>query len=444
MSDSASQSYVVRAEIHHVPGNPFTNGSALQSFADGALVVADGSIAMVGAWEEVRARFPEAEVLDARGAFLLPGFVDTHVHFPQVGVIGTMGLELLDWLERRTFPHEARLRDPQQAERTADRFIRQLVRNGTTAALVFGSHFAGAQDALFRAAERIGARITSGLVVSDRNLPEALQVDPAEARETSLELASHWHGRGRIRYAVTPRFSVSCSEAMLEACGDVFASRDDLWFTSHLNESVEEIAVVRGLFPRARDYLDTYQEVGLLSRRSVLAHNVHVTDRELPRLAATDASVAHCPSSNGFLGSGLFPLRGHLAAGVRVALGSDVGAGTSLNLLSEACQAYQTQMVQTDGQRLGPAQLLYLATRAGADALALDEVGDLRPGTAADFVLIRPQPDSTFAAVLEDQEEPDQRLGAIVTLAREQSISEVYIAGQRVYPWTEAPADPPA
>lgn len=434
MSDFATDGgpRLYRAEIHHTPESPFAGGR-LESHPDGGLAVRGEAIEMVGSWDSVRARFPAAEVIDARDAILLPGLIDAHVHFPQMGVIGSMGMGLLEWLERRTFPHEIRLRDPEVARRTADTFVSQLARNGTTSALVFGSHFAAAQEELFSAANRIGLRITSGLVVSDRNLPDELRLSPERAFAESDALATRWHDHGRLRYAVTPRFSVSCTEAMLDACGQLLASREDLWFTSHLNENSDEVAFVRELFPAARDYLDTYESAGLVGVRSVLAHDVHPTDAELSRLAAAGASVAHCPSSNSFIGSGLFPMRRHVAHGVRIALGSDVGAGTGPGILKEACQAYQTQMVHPDREPLAPAHVLYLATRAGADVLGLDRVGDLRSGQAADFVLIRPRAGGTLAAVLSDQELPEQRLGAVITLAGEDSVWATYVAGSPVY-----------
>lgn len=421
-----------RAELYHAPDSPFSGGQ-LESYEDGGLAVCGETIEMAGPWASVRARFPTAEVVDARGAILLPGFVDTHVHFPQIGVLGAMGMPLLEWLERRTFPYEIRLRDREIARRTATRFVSQLARNGTTSALVFGSHFPDAQEELFAAAAHIGLRITSGLVVSDRNLPDDLKLSPEQALASGGSLMNRWHGRGRLRYAVTPRFSVSCSEAMLDACAELLTTRTDLWFTSHLNENLEEVAFVRDLFPNARDYLDTYERSGLVSARSVFAHNVHPTDAELSRLATAGASIAHCPSSNSFLGSGLFAMRRHVAHGIRIALGSDVGAGTGLGILKEACQAYQMQMIHPEREPLGPAHALYLATRAGGDVLGLEQVGDLRPGKAADFVLIRPPVGSTLEAVLAEQDLPVQRLGAVITLAGEDSVWATYVGGSPIY-----------
>ncbi|MBV9358549.1 MAG: guanine deaminase, partial [Chloroflexi bacterium] len=396
---------IVRAQVAHTPRNPFADERALQAFSDGAVAFADGRIVACGSWHDVRGTCPDADVVDARDAILLPGFVDCHVHYPQIGVIGALGLGLLDWLQSVALPEEARLADLSYAIPVAAEFVRGLVMNGTTTALVFGSHFPDAQEALFVAASAVGLRVASGLVVSDRGLLPELEVSPEVAFERSHGLIARWHGRDLTRYAVTPRFSASCSDAMLEACGELARSVPGLLFTTHLNETQGEVELVSSLFPWAGDYLETYERHGLLSAGSVFAHNVHGTEDEVRRLGAAGATVAHCPSSNSFLGSGLFPLRRHLDAGVRVALGTDVGAGTGLSMLKEGLMAYQVQMLFEDGYRMGPAHLLYLATAGGAAAMGVgDELGDLAPGKSADFVLARPQAGSTLEAVLERTE----------------------------------------
>jgi guanine deaminase len=424
---------IVRAQLAHTPSDPFAQDNALETFADGALAFAAGRILASGEYANVQSRHPDAEIIDARDAILLPGFVDCHVHYPQIAVIGAMGLELLDWLRTRTLPEETRLADDAYAAQTARVFVGALAANGTTTALVFGSHFPGAQEALFSAAYESGLRITSGLVVSDRNLLPELEITPVAAFEASRALIERWHGRGRLRYAVTPRFSVSCSEDMLEVCRALQEEADGLLFTSHVNENRSEIEFVAELFPWARDYLETYERFELVHERSVLAHDVHPTDDELRRLAAARASIAHCPSSNAFLGSGVFAMRRHLEHDVRFALGTDVGAGTGLSMFKEGLMAYHMQMAWPDGHRLGPAHILYLATLAGARALGLeDEVGDLSPGKSADFVLVRPPEGGTLHAVLERSPSLEATLGALFTLAREESIAEVRVAGEVV------------
>jgi guanine deaminase len=425
---------IIRARIAHTPRDPFAGEDALETFDDGALAFREGTILACGAWTDVRPAHPDAEVLDRRDCVLLPGLVDTHVHYPQVAVIGAMGLELLDWLAQRTLPEEAKMADLAHARLTARRFVRGLAANGTTAALVFGSHFPGAQEALFEEAEERGLRIASGLVVSDRNLRPDLEVTPEAAYRESRALIERWHGRGRLRYAVTPRFSVSCTEPMLDACRALLDETPDALFTSHVNENPSEIAFVAELFPGTRDYVDTYEQAGLLRDRSVLAHNVHVSDDELRRLAAARTSIAHCPSSNAFLASGIFPMHRHLEHGVKFGLGTDVGAGTGLSLLKEGLVSYHVQMVRDQGHRMLPAHLLHLATAAGARALGMDdEIGDLSAGKCADLVLLRPPAESTLEAVLESAPDWDATLGALFTLAREESVAEVRVGGDVVF-----------
>ncbi len=428
----ATSTTILRARVAHTPGDPFAGDDALEAFDDGAVAFDRGVILATGPYAAVRAEHPDADVLDRRDCILLPGLVDTHVHYPQIAVIGAMGLRLLDWLATRTLPEESKMVDATHARRTAQRFVHGLASNGTTTALVFGSHFPSAQEVLFQEAARSGLRISSGLVVSDRNLRPDLHVTPEAAYTASRHLRERWHGRGRLRYAVTPRFSVSCSEAMLDACRALLD--DGVMFTSHVNESPGEIAFVRELFPEARDYLDTYERAGLLGKCSVLAHNVHVSDDELDRLAASRTAVAHCPSSNAFLASGIFPMARHVEHGVCFGMGTDVGAGTGLSMLKEGLVAYHVQMVREQGQMLGPGHLLWLATVAGARAIGLGDVcGDLRPGKAADFVLLRPGPGSTLAAVLDEAPDWDAALGAVFTLAREETVLETRVAGEIVF-----------
>jgi guanine deaminase len=426
---------LLRARVAHTPRDPFAGDGALETFDDGAVAFADGRILATGPYASVRAAHPDADVVDARDAILLPGLVDTHVHYPQLGVIGAMGLDLLDWLTTRTLPAEARMADPEYARATAETFVRALAANGTTTALVFGSHFVGAQEALFAAAEAAGLRIASGLVLSDRSLRPELETTAERAYEESRALIERWHGRGRLRYAVSPRFSVSCSEGLLEACGAATDAAAGVLVTSHLNESPREIARVAELFPWARDYLETYERFGLVRGCAVYAHDVHPTDDELRRLAAGGAAIAHCPSSNAFLGSGIFGMRRHRDHGVRFGLGTDVGAGTGPSMLKEALTAYQVQMIAPQREPLGPAHLLHLATSAGAAALGLaDEVGDLTPGKHADMVLLRPPAGSTLEAVLAESPSWDAALGALFSLAREESVAEVRVGGEVVFP----------
>ncbi len=406
----------------------------LEAIGDGGVYLEGGRIADTGPFAEVRARHPEAPVRRLAGGLLLPGFVDAHVHYPQTGVIGALGLDLLDWLGRVTLPAEARFADAAYARREARTFLRALVGSGTTRALVFGSHYAPAQAALFEEAEALGFPLTSGLATGDRNLRSELHTTPERAYEENQALIERFHGKNGLRYAVTPRFALAASEALLEVSGALLRAHPDLHFQTHLNENPHEIEAVARLFPAARDYLDVYDRFGLVGPRAVFAHDVHPNPRELERLAAADAWVAHCPSSNAFLGSGLFPMRTHLTAGARFALGSDVGAGTRFSLLGEAMDAYKTQRVREDGVNLSAAALLWLATRAGAAALAQgDEAGGLESGMSADLVWLRPLPNSTLEAVLKHAESAEHAMGALFALAREAEVAAVWIRGRLVF-----------
>ena len=417
--------------IIDVPGDPFAGDpeQALAADDEGALLVRDGIIRARGSLTSVRAAYPDEPVTRLDGGLLLPGFVDTHVHYPQLRAIGGLGMPLLDWLERCALPEEARLADRDYARAVAGEFLAGLTGSGTTSALVFGSHFPGAMEELFTAADRCGLNLTSGLVVSDRILRPDLLDTPEEALTGSSELISRWHEHGRLRYAVPPRFSLSASDEMLDVCAELLGK--GVWFTSHINENLAEIAQVAGLFPEARHYLDTYRRHGLVTERSVFAHNVHPDDAELATLAEHGASVSHCATSNCALGSGLFPLRRHLDHGVHVALGSDVGAGVGLFLPKEALQAYFVQqLLGADGVSLTPVHLLYLATRAGALALGLDgQVGDFGPGKDFDAVWLRPEPGTPLAVNLAHSVSPSDALARVFALATPADVAGVWIRG---------------
>lgn len=424
---------IFKGTFFDTPDNPMTGGS-LRAAPDSALFVTDGVISARGSFAELQASHPDEPVEDLSGGLVLPGFVDTHVHYPQVRTIGALGMPLLDWLEKSALPEEARLADDDYAAEVATEFVSGLARGGTTTALVFGSHFPGAVDALFTEVNRVGLRVTSGLVVSDRILREDLHTDPDRAYADSMRLVERWHGVGHLRFAVIPRFSLSCTDSLLAACRSLLDDVPDLWFTTHLNENVAEIATVTGLFEGSAHYLDTYAKHGLVGRRSVFAHNVHPTEAELHDLAAADATVAHCPTSNSALGSGLFPLKAHLAAGVRVALGSDVGAGTGFTLFKEGLQAYfMQQLLGEAGHPLTAPDLLHLATRAGAEALGLDDViGDFSIGRQFDALWVNPEPGSTMDVALRHAFSAEDALAKAFALGTSPAVRDVWVAGRRI------------
>jgi guanine deaminase len=423
-----------RATLFHTPANPFREEGALHSYADGGLLVRDGRIVASGDFDAVRRADPDAAIVDWRGGVLLPGLVDAHVHYPQLPIIGRLGRTLLEWLEQVALPEEARMAEERYAAECARRFITTLAAHGTTTALVFGAHFAAATAALFEAAGETGLRIISGLVLSDRFLLPPLLQSVECAYRDSTELIRRFHGRGRLLYAVTPRFALSTSDAMLDMCQTLLREHQELRVQSHVNESLDEVRMVAEQFPWAADYVSVYDRFGLTGSRAVLAHNVHPTESELERLASTGTAIAHCPTSNAALGSGIFPLRRHLQAGVHVALGTDVGGGTGPGMLKEGLQAYLMQRVAADGVLLDAARLLYLSTFAGADALGLaHEIGSLCPGKSADFVHLRPPAGSALDTVLRHAPAPEDALAAIFTLGGAESVREVRVEGTVVH-----------
>ena len=423
-----------RGSFLDTPDDPF-RGGVLRAEEDGGLLVDDdGIIAARGSFASLASAYPEATLVDVRGGLVLPGLVDTHVHFPQLRCIGALGMPLLDWLDQCALPEEARLADPAYAGELARAFVNALAGAGTTTALVFGAHFLDATDALFAEADALGLRITAGLVVSDRDLRADLLVPAGRAYDDSLALAKKWHGVRRNRYAVTPRFALSCTPEMLDACASLLNDVPGSMLTSHVNENAAEIARVRELFPDATSYADAYARHGLLVPGSVLAHDVHPTADELGALAAAGVAVAHCPTSNLMLGSGLFPLRAHLDAGVPVALGSDVGAGTGLSLFKEGLQAYFVQQALAgEGVPLTSAHLLHLATTAGAAALDLaTTVGFFGEGMAFDACWLRPSTGTPLDILLRFAASPEDALAKAFAHATSADVAQVWVAGEVV------------
>jgi guanine deaminase len=423
-----------RGTFLDTPEDPFRGGS-LRAEDDGGLLVDDaGTIVARGSYAPLSSAHPGVEVVDLRGGLVLPGLVDTHVHFPQLRCIGALGMPLLEWLENCALPEEARLADPAYAAELARAFVGALANAGTTTALVFGAHYVDATEALFAEADRVGLRITSGLVVSDRHLRDDLLTTPIRAYDDSLVLAKRWHGVRRLRYAVIPRFALSCSPDLLDSCAALLTDLPGSTLTTHLNENPAEIERVRELFPGATSYVDSYARHGLLGPTSVLAHNVHPTPSELDALGTAGVAVAHCPTSNLTLGSGLFPLRAHLEAGVRVALGSDVGAGTGLSLFKEGLQAYFVQQALGEaGVALTAAHLLHLATSAGAEALGLGATtGSFCVGKAFDALWLRPRSETPLDILLRHARSPADAVAKAFAHATSADVARVWVGGQAV------------
>jgi len=351
------------------------------------VLVKGGRVLEAGAADTILARHPGATRHDFGDALISPGFVDAHAHYPQTGIIASWGSRLIEWLQTYTFPEEARFDDPVHARAVAGRYLDLLLDHGTTTVCSYATSHRESVEALFEAAEARGMRILAGKTCMDRNAPDLLLDTPERAHEESAALIARWHGRGRARYAITPRFAPTSSAEQLEALGALWAAHPDCLMQTHLSEQAEEIAWVRDLFPEARDYLDVYERFGLIGRGALYGHCIHLEPRERARLAETGAVLVHCPTSNSFIGSGLFDMPRALDEGQRVALATDTGGGSSFSMLRTMAAAYE--VAQLRGRALHPAQLWWLATGAGAAALGLEGViGTIAPGAEADLVII--------------------------------------------------------
>jgi len=404
---------------------------ALLHLPDALVVMRDGRIAGLGDHATERGRWPDdLAVHHHPDGLIAAGFVDAHVHYPQMEMTGASGETLLDWLRRYTYPAEARFADPAHAARVAALFLRALLRAGTTTAAVYCTVHEHSADALFAEAARLGMRIVAGKVLMDRNAPDALLDGDDHGIPATRRLIGRWHGHGRLLYAITPRFAPALTDAALEAAGRLWRENPGTLVQTHLCETEEEIAWVRELFPAAPSYLDVYARAGLTGPGAVMGHAVHVTDGDLETLRRTGCGVAHCPSSNLFLGSGLFGLHAARAAGVRTGLGSDVGAGTGLSPLRTLGDAYKVARLR--GARLHPAQAFWLATRGGAEALGLeDRIGSLAPGMEADLVVLDPRATPELALATERADLPGT-LAALTALGDERAVRATYVGGRLV------------
>ncbi|MBN9508970.1 MAG: guanine deaminase [Alphaproteobacteria bacterium] len=429
---------ILRGRLLWFVDDPFTMGDApSHRYApDGALLVADGRIAAAGEAQDVLAQAPAGtHVDDHRPHLILPGFIDTHIHFPQTHVIASYGEQLLDWLNRYTFVEEQKYADPAHAARQAQFFCDELLRQGTTTAVVYSSVHAAATEALFVAAAGRGMRIAAGKVMMDRNAPEALRDTPEEGYRESKALIARWHGRGRAQYVISPRFAITSTEAQLEAAGTLLREHPDCLAQTHMSENLGEIAAVRSLFPGMADYSSVYERFGLLSPRTLLGHCIHLAPEEWDRLAAQGAVAVHCPTSNLFIGSGLFDFAAALdrARPVRLSLATDVGGGTSYSMLRTAAEAYK--VAQLRGFNLSPFAALHLMTRGNALAMGLDGViGSFAPGAEADAVVLDSHAIPALAHRMETVRDLAEELFALITLGDERCVRATYVMGELANP----------
>ncbi|HZX15546.1 MAG TPA: guanine deaminase [Pseudomonas sp.] len=423
-----------RAAILHNIADPAVVGveQSYEYFEDGVLVIENGQVARVGHAAELLPTLKGVEITEYRDALITPGFIDTHIHYPQTGMIASYGEQLLDWLNTYTFPTEQQFADKAHAADVAGIFLKELLRNGTTTALVFGTVHKQSVDAFFEAAEALNLRMIAGKVLMDRNAPDYLTDTPESGYADSKELIERWHGKGRLHYAVTPRFAPTSTPEQLTLAGKLLGEYPDLYMHTHLSENRKEIEWVKALFPERKGYLDVYDHYKLIGARSVFAHGVHLCDDECKRLAETGSAVAFCPTSNLFLGSGLFDLNKLEQHGVRVGLGTDVGAGTSFSQLQSLNEAYKVMQLQ--GKKLDPFKSLYLATLGGAHALYLDDkLGNFESGKDADFVVLDYNATPLISYRMQQAKTLEERLFALTMLGDDRAVKETFAAGQSVH-----------
>ncbi len=377
---------LILGQVLTYSGDPFAEGlSAARVIPDGAVAIEGPRIAAVGEAAALRARYPQARIHDHGRKLLSAGFIDAHVHYPQTAIIASWGKRLIDWLNTYTFPEEMRFSDPAYAQEIANRYLDLVLARGTTTVCSYATIHPASVDAIFTAARSRGMRLFAGKTCMDRNAPEGLRDTAGSAYDDSKRLLEQWHGVDRLSYVITPRFSPTSTPEQLAALGALWREYPDCLMQTHLSEQTDEIAWVKDLFPQSRDYLDTYEAQGLLREGAVYGHAIHLTDRERARLVEAGASLVHCPTSNTFIGSGLFDMT--LASRLRVGLATDTGGGSNFSMLHTMAAAYE--VAQLRGQSLHPAQLWWLATQGSARALRCeDRIGNLAPGMEADLIVI--------------------------------------------------------
>lgn len=423
-----------RAAILHSLADPAVVGveQSYEYFEDGILLIENGKVAQVGAAAELLPKLAGVEITEYSDALITPGYIDTHIHYPQTGMIASYGEQLLDWLNTYTFPTEQQFADKAHASDVAAIFLKELLRNGTTTALVFGSVHPQSVDAFFEQADKLNLRMIAGKVLMDRNAPDYLTDTAESGYAESKALIERWHGKGRLHYAVTPRFAPTSTPEQLELAGKLLGEYPDLYMHTHLSENRKEIEWVKELFPERKGYLDVYDHHRLIGPRAVFAHGVHLCDDECKRLAETGSAVAFCPTSNLFLGSGLFDLNKLEAHGVRVGLGTDVGAGTSFSQLQSLNEAYKVMQLQ--GKKLDPFKSLYLATLGGANALYLDDkLGNFLPGKDADFLVLDYNATPLISYRMQQARSLEERLFALTMLGDDRAVKETFAAGVSVH-----------
>lgn len=423
----------LRARILHFTDKPSADGAGVEYFDDGVLLVEQGRITAVAAAEHMAQQgFDVSRCEHLPDRLIMPGFIDSHIHCPQLDVMASYGEQLLDWLNRYTFPAEMKFADPDYAAAMSELFLDRLLAAGTTTALAYATVHAHAADALFSAAAKRNLRLAAGRVMMDRNAPQALSDTAAQGEQDCRQLIETWHGKNRLHYALTPRFAPTSSPEQLAAAGRLYQDYDGLFLQTHLSENLAELAWIKELYPAAKHYLDVYDSAGLLGPRSVFGHGIHLCDDEVQRLADTGSSIAFCPSSNLFLGSGLLDMARLEAAGVGVSIATDVGGGTSFSQLRTTADAYS--VLQLQGQSLHPYTAFYALTLGNARSLHLDDhIGNFAVGKEADFVVLDLSPDDLQARRQSQTQTLAEQLFALMILGDERNVARTYAMGECLY-----------
>jgi guanine deaminase len=422
-----------RASLLHFNADPAFQQNAYSYHEDGLLIVNDGKVHLAGDYASLSGLLPQGTTLhDYRGKLITPGFIDTHVHYPQTDMIASPAPGLLPWLETYTFPTERKFADPAHASQVASFFLDELTRCGTTTAMVYCTVHPESVEAFFAESEKRNLRMVAGKVLMDRNCPDFLQ-DTAEsgARDTEA-LIKKWHKRGRQLYAITPRFAPTSSEAQLELAGALARAYPDTYLQTHVAENTDEVAWVKSLFPNARSYMDVYDHFGMLRPRSMYAHCIWLDDADRERMSETQSAISICPTSNLFLGSGLFDFERADAQSVPLSLATDVGGGTSFSMLQTMNEAYK--VARMGGTYLQALRMFYLATLGGARAMQLEgTIGNFVPGAEADFVVLDPKATPLLARRTERTGSLEELLFAIAMLGDDRTVAATYAAGKAVH-----------
>ncbi|MEJ6120298.1 guanine deaminase [Vibrio sp. 2-Bac 85] len=435
-SSNSEQSAInaIRASFLHFIEDPAQLDNAQEAYQyieDGLMVIENGKIKSLQAFEQKNADLYDS-VEDKRGKLIMPGFIDTHIHYPQTEMIAAYGAQLLEWLETYTFPTEKQFSDKEYAQKISEFFIHELLKNGTTSALVFGTVHPESVDALFEEAQKIDMRLIAGKVMMDRNAPDYLLDTAQSSYDQSKALIEKWHNKGRLQYAITPRFAPTSTAEQLQFAGQLKAEYPDVYVQTHLSENIDEINWVKSLFPERAGYFDVYQHYGLTGNKSIFAHSIHLTENEWQAMAETDSVIAFCPTSNLFLGSGLFDLEKADKNNIRVGLATDVGGGTSFSQLQSLSEAYK--IMQLQGKKLSVFKGLYLATLGSARSLSLDhKIGNFVTGKEADFVALNWAATDLQKLRLKNSNNLQDKLFALMMLGDERNVEATYVAGKLVY-----------